>query len=68
MNDCQKHFCDFIGSKAFEDDGGWSWAVWQAAYDAALFAALNKFKRLGDIPLTGVEVATEVQKMRHDIP
>ena len=35
MNECKQEFCKFIGSKAFEDDGGWSYEVWQAAQEAA---------------------------------
>ncbi len=68
MKDCQQKFCDFIGLKAFEDDDAWSWEVWRAAYMAGLTAAEDKFKRLGDIPFTGKEVATELKRMRDDIP
>jgi hypothetical protein len=32
----KQEFCDFIGKKAFETDGGWSYEVWQAAWQACL--------------------------------
>ena len=35
MNECKQEYCDFVGSLAFEQDGGWSYEVWQAAQQAA---------------------------------
>lgn len=68
MKDCQHQFHDFIGLKAFEDDGGWSLEVWRAAYAAALTAAQARFKRMGEIPMTGNDVAADLKRMRDDIP
>lgn len=64
MSHAQEAFCQFIGDRAFEDDGGWSWEVWQAAYFAALHAAGDRFKRLGDIPMTGKEISVEIEKLK----
>jgi hypothetical protein len=60
----KEEFCRFIGSKAFEDDGGWSYAVWCAAHEAALQQAIEKFKRHGSIPFDADEVVEELQKLR----
>jgi hypothetical protein len=61
MSECQKEYCEFIGSKAFEDDGGWSYEVWQAA-QAALFKRIAaRFRVYGDIPYTGQEVADYIE-------
>jgi hypothetical protein len=66
MKDCHNRFCDFIGSKAFEYDGGWSWEVWQAAYKAGLTVAEARFKRMGEIPMTGKDVAADLKRMRDE--
>jgi hypothetical protein len=61
MSDCKKEYCEFIGSKAFEDDGGWSYEVWQAA-QAALFKRIAaRFQVYGDIPYSGKEVADYIK-------
>ena len=61
MNECQKEYCEFIGSKAFEDDGGWSYEVWQAA-QAALFKRIAaRFRVYGDIPYSGKEIADYIE-------
>jgi hypothetical protein len=57
MNECKKEYCDFIGSKAFEDDDGWSYEVWQAAQDAVFKRLTHRFVKYGDIPYSGKEVA-----------
>jgi hypothetical protein len=38
---CKQAYCDFIGSLAFEDDGGWSYEVWRAAWNSSLIHALK---------------------------
>lgn len=38
---CKQAFCDFIGSLAFEEDGGWSYEVWRAAWNSALIHAFK---------------------------
>lgn len=43
MNECKQEFCKFIGSKAFENDGGWSYEVWQAAQEAAFKRIAARF-------------------------
>lgn len=61
MSECQKEYCEFIGSKAFEHDGGWSYEVWQAA-QAALFKRIaNRFLGYGDIDYTGKEISDYVK-------
>lgn len=60
MNECKKEYCDFIGSKAFEDDGGWSYEVWQAAQQAVFKRIINRFLGYGDIPYTGKEIANYI--------
>jgi len=57
MNECKKEYCAFIGSKAFEDDGGWSFEVWQAAQDAVFKRIAARFLGYGDIDYTGKEIA-----------
>jgi len=64
MNKMQENFCHFIGQKSFEDDGDWSWEVWQAAYVAALQGLEDRFKRLGDTPFYADEVASEIQGLK----
>ena len=56
MNECKREYCEFIGSKAFEDDGGWSYEVWLAAQDAAFKRIANRFLGYGDIDYTGKEI------------
>lgn len=61
MSDGKKEYCDFIGVKAFEDDGGWSYEVWQAA-QAALFKRIAaRFRVYGDIPYSGKEIADYIE-------
>lgn len=60
MNECKKEYCEFIGSKAFEDDGGWSYEVWQAAQQAAFKRISNRFLGFGDIDYTGKEISNYV--------
>ena len=64
MNKMQENFCHFIGRKAFEDDGGWTWEVWQAAYVAALQGLEDWFKRLDDTLFHADEVAREIQELK----
>ena len=60
MNECKKEYCEFIGSKAFEDDGGWSYEVWQAAQQAAFKRIASHFLGYGDIDYTGKEISNYV--------
>lgn len=60
MNECKKEYCDFIGSKAFEDDNGWSYEVWTAAQDAAFKRLSKRFLSYGDIDYTGHEISRYV--------
>ena len=60
MNECKKEYCEFVGSKAFEDDGGWSYEVWQAAQQAAFKRIANRFLGYGDIDYTGKEISDYV--------
>jgi hypothetical protein len=64
MTKIKEDFCHFIGQKAFEDDGGWSWEVWQAAYVAALQGLEDRFKRLDDTLFHADEVASEIQELK----
>lgn len=57
MNEMKKEYCDFIGSKAFENDNGWSYEVWQAAQQAVFKRIANRFLGYGDIDYTGKEIA-----------
>ena len=61
MSDCKKEYCEFIGSKAFEDDGGWSYEVWQAAQSAVFKRIANRFLGYGDIDYTGKEISDYVK-------
>ena len=63
MNACKQEYCDFIGSKAFEDDGGWSYEVWQAAQQAAFKRLADRFASYGKIDYTGKEVANYIDFM-----
>jgi len=60
MNECKKEYCDFVGSLAFEDDGGWSYEVWTAAQQAAFKRIAARFQSYGDIDYTGKEIANYV--------
>ena len=60
MNECKKEYCDFIGSKAFEDDGGWSYEVWTAAQQAVFKRVSSRFLSYGDIDYTGKEISNYV--------
>ena len=60
MNACKQEYCEFVGSKAFEDDGGWSYEVWQAAQHAAFKRLSSRFKSYGDIDYTGTEISNYV--------
>jgi hypothetical protein len=60
MNECKKEYCEFIGNKAFEDDGGWSYEVWTAAQQAAFKRIEARFRSYGDIDYTGKEIANYV--------
>jgi hypothetical protein len=61
MSEGKKEYCDFIGSKAFEDDGGWSYEVWQAAQQALFKRIAARFRVYGDIPYSGKEVAEYIK-------
>ena len=39
-------FQNFIGRHAFEDDGGWSYEVWTAAWNSATDHLAHRFKSL----------------------
>jgi hypothetical protein len=39
-------FQDFIGPRAFEDDGGWSYEVWTAAWNSATNHIAQRFQSL----------------------
>jgi hypothetical protein len=39
-------FQEFIGHRAFEDDGGWSYEVWIAAWNSATDHLAHRFKSL----------------------
>jgi len=41
-----KSFQDFIGPRAFEVDGGWSYEVWTAAWNKATDQIAKKFQSL----------------------
>ena len=57
MNECKKEYCEFIGSKAFEDDRGWSYEVWTAAQQAVFKRLAARFAGYKDIDYTGHEIA-----------
>ena len=57
MTESQQEYCEFIGSKAFEDDGGWSYEVWQAAQQAVFKRVAARFLGYGDIDYTGKEIS-----------
>jgi hypothetical protein len=69
MNECQKEYCEFIGSKAFEDDSGWSYEVWQAAQQAAFKRLASRFLGYKDIDYTGHEIARYIKYLAdQDVP
>lgn len=61
MNECKKEYCEFIGAKAFEDDGGWSYEVWQAAQQAVFKRIAARFLGYGDIDYTGKEISRYIE-------
>jgi hypothetical protein len=60
MTESKKEYCEFIGNKAFEDDGGWSYEVWHAAQQAAFKRIAARFAGYKDIDYTGHEIARYV--------
>jgi hypothetical protein len=55
-------FCNFIGSEPVENDGGWSLEVWNAAWDAAIDAAVKVYEGMcGDGALN---VADKIRSMK----
>lgn len=69
MTESKKEYCEFIGNKAFEDDGGWSYEVWQAAQQAAFKRIANRFLGYKDIDYTGYEIARYVNYLaKQDVP
>jgi len=61
MTESQKEYCEFIGSRSFEGDGGWSYEVWQAAQQAVFKRVAARFLKYGDIPYSGKEVAKYIE-------
>lgn len=43
---CKQAYCDFIGSKAFENDGGWSYEVWRSGWNSALKSAIKALQNV----------------------
>lgn len=39
-------FAQWIGNQAYENDGGWSEEVWNAAWDSALLEAAERLNRM----------------------
>ena len=69
MKESKKEYCEFIGNKAFEDDGSWSYEVWQAAQQAAFKRMASRFAGYGDIDYTGHEIARYIDFIaRQDVP
>jgi hypothetical protein len=69
MNACKQEYCDFVGSRAFEDDEGWSYEVWQAAQQAVFKRLAKRFAAYGDIDYTGTEIANYIQFLsEQDVP
>ena len=69
MTECKREYCEFIGSRAFEDDGGWSYEVWHAAQQAAFKRIATRFASYGDIDYTGHEIARYVNFLaKQDVP
>ena len=44
---CKQAFCEFIGKRSFEDDGGWSYEVWRSGWNSAIKTAI---KTLQNVP------------------
>jgi hypothetical protein len=69
MNACKQEYCNFVGSRAFEDDEGWSYEVWQAAQQALFKRLAKRFAAYGDIDYTGKEIANYIQFLsEQDVP
>jgi hypothetical protein len=69
MNECKKEYCDFIGNKAFEDDGNWSYEVWTAAQQAVFKRLAARFAGYKDIDYTGHEIARYINFLaKQDVP
>lgn len=69
MTEGKKEYCEFIGNKAFEDDGSWSHEVWQAAQQAAFKRLAARFAGYRDIDYTGHEVARYIDFIaKQDVP
>jgi len=43
---CKQAYCAFVGTKAFENDGGWSYEVWRAGWNSALASAIDTLKHV----------------------
>lgn len=54
---CKQAFCNFVGAKAFEGDGGWSYEVWRTAWNMALLSAIKTFQNDDDANYYGEEVS-----------
>lgn len=63
----RKAFCEFIGTKAFEDDGGWSYEIWEAAWNSALKRAEKTFQAFDNVPYYGSEVANILKSYQNDV-
>jgi hypothetical protein len=61
MNACKQEYCDFVGSLAFEEDGGWSYEVWQAAQQAAFKRLAERFRSYEKNDYTGKDVALYIE-------
>ena len=61
MNECKQEYCDFVGSLAFEEDGGWSYEVWQAAQQAAFKRLAKRFRSYEKNDYTGKDVALYIE-------
>lgn len=69
MNECKQQYCDFVGSRSFGDDNGWSYEVWQAAQKAAFTRLSSRFKTYSDENYTGKQIALYIEFLsEHDIP
>lgn len=64
MKISQVRFDDFIGPRAFADDGGWSATVWQNAWEAALEEAAKRFDTMPTTDNSDVSSAEYLRKMK----
>ena len=59
-------FAQWIGNQAYENDGGWSEEVWNAAWDSALLEAAERLRRMFPLSDTISSVSVWLKEMSEE--